>query len=259
MVRTTPTYIHGDNLSIKEYFNHLFAEERFQYSSRWKWWKQTTLYGSIPLAIASVLLLAALLYQELNLREEPDWTLVFSLSLLPFICCLPFIWMGSYYYSFTAAKKITKDLDSFIAQYIPNADHVTTTTLTSRTLQRKDLEFEVGYSIVAELDANEKVKQKHPCFFIGLYYSPKPGTELKWFDEKAHMRDSFIENMKAYLDGKESRRHLLLEDYAIFALFKQKELNNTCKVTNEMEQMQYLLTRFDFLPKLLSTSQPEEG
>ena len=35
MIKTTPTYIKGDNLSFKEYFKHVFAGEHLLYTSRW--------------------------------------------------------------------------------------------------------------------------------------------------------------------------------------------------------------------------------
>ena len=119
MIKTSPTYVHGDGLTCRKYFSHAFMNRRLLYTSVWNWWKQTTLYSCLPLSVASILIFAAILYQELGTGEETDWSLVVSVSLLPFLFFMPLTWAGTYYYSFIAARRLTRKLQAFISRHIP--------------------------------------------------------------------------------------------------------------------------------------------
>ncbi len=96
-------------------------------------------------------------------------------------------------------------------------------------------------------DARGRAECRYGCFSLTLYYSPQPGTEMQWFDEEFRFRDSFIDEWKAYCAGKESSRHLKVEDYALFALFKEKELMDVTEVTAAMDQLEYLPDFVTFL------------
>lgn len=246
MIKTNPTYIDADRLTFKEYFKRVVQNNRLLYSSVWKWWKQTTLYCFVPLTIGSLLLFALILYQELPLREEPNWGLIIALTLQPFIFMLPLIWVGSYYYSFPAARKITRKLQQFISRYIPDASHITPRSLTNYTLYRAGIEFDMGYTVIPETNSKGKVLRNHEGFFIVVYYVPQPGTELRWLDENGCMREELVDEWNAYCEGKESCKPLKLQDCAMLALFKKKELNAPHQVTDAMNQLQYLLKRFGF-------------
>lgn len=244
MIQTNPSYTSADHLTIGEYFKRAARNERFLYSSLWNWWKKTTLYVSVPLGVGSVLLFAALLYQELGLREETDWALVVSCSLLPFIFFLPIIWTVTFWLSFVAPKRTTRKIEAFIARYIPDATHVTRHSVTNYTLTRGGIEFEASYTFVPETDAKGRVRRHHESFFIALYYAPQPGTESDWQDEEGYMPDAIAEEWEAYCAGKESCRHLFLTDYAMYALFKRKELSAPHAVTGALDQLQYLVRKF---------------
>lgn len=110
MIQELSTYANGDHLTLEEYFRRVLHNEQFLYSSVWNWWKTNTLYWSLPLGIGSLLLFAAVLYQESSLREGVDWTLVLPISLLPFLF-LPLIWIGTYYYSFVLPRRIVRKLE----------------------------------------------------------------------------------------------------------------------------------------------------
>lgn len=235
MIHTTPTYFNGDYVSIPTYFRRLFMNDQFFYSSVWQWWKKTTLYWCVPLAVASLLLLAAVLYQEFFLRETPDWALVVGTTLIPFIVMLPIVWIGSYYYSFPAVRKITRELEQFVAQYIPDATHVFPLSLTNYVLCRKGVEFEIGFTVIPAFDSKGRKRRSRPNFFVALYYAPQPGTETRWFDEDTCMRKELVDEWETYCKGKESCKHLVLEGDAMFALFDQKELNAPGQVTDTME------------------------
>lgn len=253
MIKTSPTYVHGDGLTCRKYFSHAFMNRRLLYTSVWNWWKQTTLYSCLPLSVASLLIFAAILYQELGTGEETDWGLVVSVSLLPFLFIMPLIWAGTYYYSFIAARWLTRKLQAFISRHIPDATCITRLSPTNYTLLRKGIEYEVCYTHVPETDQSGRVRRNRPCFLVALYYAPQPGTELLWFDEDTEMRPSLIDEWAAYCEGKDSVRKLVLENYALFALFEKKELATPGCVVEAMEQLEYLLNRFSFFPLYLHT------
>lgn len=246
MIQKLSNYANGDHLTLEEYFRRVLHNEQFLYSSVWNWWKTNTLYWSLPLSIGSLLLFAAVLYQELSLREGVDWTLVLSISLLPFLF-LPLIWIGTYYYSFVLPRKIVRKLEQFITRYIPDANDITRQGLHC-TLLRNSIEYQVSYDVFLETDARGRATCRYRGFSLKLYYSPQPGTEMQWFDEEFRFRDSFIDEWEAYCAGKKSCRHLLVGDSALLALFQEKELMDVTEVTAAMDQMEYLLDRFDFLP-----------
>lgn len=246
MIQELSTYANGDHLTLEEYFRRVLHNEQFLYSSVWNWWKTNTLYWSLPLGIGSLLLFAAVLYQESSLREGVDWTLVLPISLLPFLF-LPLIWIGTYYYSFVLPRRIVRKLEQFITRYIPDASDITRQGLHC-TLLRNSIEYQASYDVFLETDVRGRAVCRYGCFSLTLYYFPRPGTEMQWFDEEFRFRDSFIDEWKAYCADKESCRHLQVADDALFALFKEKELMDTTEVTAAMDQLEYLLERFDFFP-----------
>ncbi|MDO4180971.1 MAG: hypothetical protein Q4D36_06740 [Bacteroidales bacterium] len=243
MIQTNPSYVHGDDFTIGEYFKGMIRNKRFLYTSMWNWWKKTTLYISAPLGIASVLIFAALLYQELGLREEADWALVVSCSLLPFICFLPIIWIITYYQSVVSPKQTTRKIEDFISRYIPDADNVNRHSITNYTLTRGGIKFEVGYTILPEIDSKERIKGHYEYFFIVLYYKPQPDYEFQWMDEDGCMKDEFREEWDAYCRDKESCKHLFLANDKMYAMFKRKELSAPHEVTDSLNQLQYLLRK----------------
>lgn len=260
MIQTNPSYTYGDHLTIGGYFRRAARNERFLYSSRWKWWKKTTLYASVPLGVGSALLFAALLYQELGLREETDWALVVSCSLLPFIFFLPIVWAVTYWLSFVAPKQALLKMEEFIARYIPDATHVARYSITNHILERKGTEFEVDYTLVPERNSKGgKSNKQHASFILVFYYRPLPGTESRWRDKNGNMPDAIRKEWEMYCADKESCKPLVLTDYAMYARFKEKALSSPCEVTDALDQMQYLAKRFNclFLPLTVKPSLEE--
>lgn len=47
MIQTNPSYVHGDNLTIGEYFKGMIRNERFLYASMWNWWKKNRLLNQL--------------------------------------------------------------------------------------------------------------------------------------------------------------------------------------------------------------------
>lgn len=249
MIKTNPTYIEADKLNIKEHFKRISNNDQLLYSSVWSWWIKTTLFYGLPLLIGCILLFVAIMYQELTSESNIDWILIISVSSIPIICMLPFIWIGTYYYSFVASKRVTKTIMKFIDTYIPDATHLTRFTQTNYTVQRKGIEFELGYTYIPETSSKGKAMHNHPYFFICLYYVPQPGTELLWFDENTDMRDTYIEAWNHYCYESEICKHLRLDDYAMFALFKKNEYINPNEVTTALDQLEFLLSKFSMKPQ----------
>lgn len=245
MIGTRPTYIEGDHLSVKEYFKLHLANVGILYSSVWNWWKKTTWCCGVPLFVGCAVLFIVLLYQELQVKRETDWALVVAVSLLPLLM-LPFIWIRTYYSSFVVPKKYSQKIEQFIATCIPDATRLTRHTPMNYTVWRKGVELEVAYSLIPEPAPNGKVKCIHRDFFIGLYYAcnDKPQGE----EEGISVKEKFQEEWKAYCEGKESCSHLFLDDYFMCAVYEEKDNLSASKVMQAIDQMQYLLERFNLNP-----------
>lgn len=245
MIETKPTYVKGDQFSVKEFYGILFTPYGVLYSSVWNWWKKTTLYCGLLLLAGCAVLFIALLYQELQMERETDWGLLVAVSLLPLLM-MPFIWIGTYYYAFISPKRYSKKIEQFIATLLPDATRITRHSPMNYTVWRKGIELEVAYSLVPEPAPNRKVKCMHRDFFIAVYYSSK---ERSFDNEKNPLKSAALrEEWEAYREGKESCSHLFLDDYFMCAVYEEKEHVSTAEVMQAIDQMQYLLERFNLMP-----------
>ena len=248
MIKTTPTYIKGDNLSFKEYFKHVFAGEHLLYTSRWKWWKLTTLYTGIPVLASGIVILVSFLYHVWKSGEEMDWVLMSGSVWIPFIVFMPFIWLVSYYYSFVLSGKITRKLQDFIGRYFPGVTEVYCYRFSNYMLFRNDVQFEIAYTMVPEMSLKGKTLHTYECFVAGVYFPPMPGTERKWMDAEKRLTAAFWTEWEVYCRDKESCQNLIPYNGLLTAVFKCRELPSPDGVARSLDQMEYLLKKFEFYP-----------
>lgn len=246
MQRTIPTYIYAPDLTIREYAKRMINDDCFFYPSVWSWWKKITLYASVPLGIGCIVLFIGILYQELPDLSNTDWILVISLSLLPYMMFMPFVWIVTYHHSFIAPKKIRKRIIDFISDYIPEAVDVKAYGVTNYIVKWKNTEFEIAYN---HLDGG--YYRPADSFSVLLYYEPKDGTEFEYVNEKRELDytyNDFEDNWYEFCNNKENCKNLHLSKHAMWAIFNRKRLSSPSEVTDIMNQLLYLVERFNCSP-----------
>lgn len=259
MIKTNPDYIQADRLSIVEYYKSLLGNNLLLYSSRFKWWTKTTLFCGLPLAVGSLLIFVAILYQELSLTDNHDWGLIFSCSLMPFIYFLPLIWLITYFHSFIKPGKISTKIERFISTHIPDASEVKPLSNSNYLLKWNDTEFEICYTLIPELDDKGKVIHNHKCFLIALYWMPKKETESQVLDEEGEFQEDFIDEWITYTDNKKGCENLLLENNIMYAWVGEKSKTSNEEICLTMNQMLYLLDRFNLSPLFMIKQMVEES
>ena len=242
MVKTNPEYMNGDELSLKQYFIILFAKQRLLFTNRLIWWKKTTKFWSFPLFLLDSVLFILLLYKE--------WSMLYLF--LPFLVGFPLIWMRSYYISFITPSRIKKTLLEFIANYVTDLIHVRRLCLTNYTFRWRDMEFEVAYSLVPTLNSKGKVVRRQDCYVLCLHFIPDPAHTTEIIDKNGNLLDSFLEQWDAYCQGKESCKYLRIESGSIYAFIRVSDVNYQSLALNIMEQIEYLIKRFNLNPLSMS-------
>ena len=249
MLSTKPDFIQGDHLSLKHYLSALIHDKRLLFTSRWTWWKKTTAFWIIPLLLADFAMFVALLYQDIRMGEGVHWMLIGSMMVLPFIFFLPPIWVGNYYYSFISSHNITRKLETFIKDYLPEAQHVRRLSQTNYILSSDGLEFEVAYSMIPTKKSKRGVPSHYvECILTCLYYMPDPKRESEILDDEGRLQETFLDDWQTYCEGKESCKYLYLDDYAVFAFYPYSKLKDREQVQQTMEQIHYLIHRYGLLP-----------
>lgn len=249
MQKTTPNFIQADNLSIKQGFKRMSKTNYLLYSSLWKWWSKTTIMWGIPLLIGGILIFIAMLYSELTSKSNMGWLGIVMMSLIPLIFMLPFIWMLSFYYSIWTPIKIKKSINKLIKTYIPDATNLTRYTPTNFTFQRNGIKYELDYTHVFRISSRRVRLSNVGYFLICLYYAPKPGTDELWYDEYGNMKDSYFQSFDDYCAGKNNCKYLFLTRDAMCALFTKKECKKMDDVTNILNELEYLLSKFNMIPQ----------
>ena len=148
MIIADPTFVEADNLSIKESFKRTFDSDYLLYSSLWKWWSKTTLVWSIPLLAFGAFILIIGIFKLITAPNDTDWAWVVGMTFAPFLFCIPFVWVLTYYYSFIAPKKIDKSIKQFVDTNIPDTSNLTRHTVTNYTFQSGQLQFELCYYLI---------------------------------------------------------------------------------------------------------------
>ena len=254
MIATKPEFIKGDQLTVRQYFASLLTGKQPLYTSVWNWWKQSTLYWSIPLGITSLLLYFCLAYQT---TWNEAWTtriLLISLSLLPFIVILPMLWLVSYYYAFVLPRHIIQKLEAFINIYFPEAKNVRHIAHNNYVLTLNDLEYEIAYSLMPCKNSKGKTVRYQEGLVICLFYMPDPEKKDELLDEHGQIRQSVHDAWRSYCEGKDSCKALALDMNAIFLLRPFNKLGTRDQIMNSLDQMNYLANRFGLLPLHLDFS-----
>lgn len=253
MLATSPIFIKGDNLTFKQYFQANFTNKRLLYSSFRIWWKKTTLFCGIPLALASLILIIILLAQELLMEGGIHWSLVFSIGSLPLLFMLPLIWIGSFYFSFVTSYRITHTLEKFIHEYFSDATKIKRYRHNNYTVLWRNIELEVAYSHIPR-----KKGVKHSPFtrfiFVCMYYNPKPDNLNEILDEDGNLKEQFISDWKAYCGEKESCQRISLDTHIMSLALPVNDIGTREEVVRSLEQMRYLLDRFKLSPLYLGVS-----
>ena len=244
MLATRPIFIKGDNLTFKQYFQANFTNKRLLYSSCRIWWKKTTLFCGIPLALASLILIIILLAQELYMEGDIHWSLVFSIGSLPLLFMLPLIWIGSFYYSFVTSYRITHTLEQFIHEYFPDATKIKRYRHNNYSVLWRNIELEVAYAHIPwERGVNHSPFTNF--IFVCMYYNPKPENQNEILDEDGKLKEQFISDWKAYCGGKESCQRISLDTHIMSLILPIKDIGTREEVVRSLEQMRYLFDRFN--------------
>lgn len=253
MLLTKPDFINGDHLSLREYLVAVMNDKRMLFSSRWIWWKKVTTFWVIPLLVADVTLFVALLYQEIKAGEGIDWFLIASMMVIPFICILPFVWAGNYYYSWISPRKISQKLEHFLQDSLSDATHVRRIAHNNYALSWNGLEFEIAYSLIP-MKKNARGVPSHfrECFLICMYYVPDPNVGTDLVDENGEPTEQLLSDLRAYCEGKDSCKYMYIEKRAVFAFLPLCEWKDREQAHQTMEQIQYISHRFKLLPLYMS-------
>lgn len=173
----------------------------FLYSSLWAWFRNTTIYCGLGLIIACMAIFIAMLFQEINYKETIDWWLVISCSLIPLMVMYPFIWVGTYYYSFIRPKRITKKVQRFISS-IPNVTDIKQISITNYTFLWNNIEFEVAYDIIPKNNPKRKKSPYSQCFIMGLYYSQNKAKNYYSLMKMENLQHLLLKNGEIIVLGK---------------------------------------------------------
>lgn len=256
MIKTDPTYIVADNLTMSQMWKYCLDNVKFAYSSIWKWWKQTTLLWGVPVFGSSLFLLLFAAYEEFSSGEEIDWILLLSIPLLPIILVYPFVLIGSYYSSFIALKQIGKRINLFISKFIPDATDIKQPAPEHYTFWRDDLEFEIVNTHF--MVPGKRGARRERYIVIALFYAPENEVKDKYFDQYGQMSDMLEDEWRAYREGKENCSHLEIDDNVIYAFFGEREMIGKEQVSAAIDEMGYLLERFRFFPLYIATEETKE-
>ena len=253
MIATKPDFIKGDNLTLKQYLAVFITNKGLLYSSRWRWWKKTTQFWCIPLLALDLTIFSALLYHQWKAGEGIDWLFIGLIMLLPFLLILPLIWRKTYKDSFINARQITTRIMLTLAHFIPGASKVRRLAHCNYLFMWNDLEFEAAYSLIPTLDSKGRTLRQQKCFLICLHFMPDPSHQSEIVDKKGNLLDEFRDNWEAYCKGKESCKYLRIENYSIYSFIPFCELRDASQLTTTMEQIQYLIKRYNLKPLYLTS------
>lgn len=252
MIATNPEFIKADNFTFKKYLAAVLNGKQLIYSSVWNWWKKTTAFWCIPLLLGDVALFIAIVYQEWKEGSGFDWPLVFSLLMVVFVCFLPFVWAVTYYYSFVSPQKIVDKFMTLIDTYIPDAEQIKGLSYTNYIVSWREYEYELAYSLIPMVNKKGKVVAHYPCMIVCLHFIPSHEHESEVMDEQGQYLESFLDKCYAYCEGKESCRTLRIENNSMYAFFRIRDLKDKQLIMNSMEQMQYIVKRFNLVPLYLN-------
>lgn len=131
----------------------------------------------------------SILPQVLLSNRETNRILIIAICILPSIFMVPYILIVTYCKSFIIPRRASKNTESFISKYIPDAIDIKRITPTNYILKRNNVEYEIAYS---NYTGNNRRVGK--IFIITVYYYPKSENISKIFDENGNLSDEFTEN-----------------------------------------------------------------
>ena len=106
MYITNPTYLNGDNISLKDYFSsHLKDSNRLYFSSVREMLKITAKYAGGLLLLTSFAIFLLVIILSLRDGKGINWILCIFFPAFVFTLFFPFTLIGSYYYYIHCPRK----------------------------------------------------------------------------------------------------------------------------------------------------------
>lgn len=250
MIRTNPSYVDADGLTLSEYARQLFRRERPAYSSAWRCWRSMTLFWALPLIVVGSVWVAAM--TSLMEDEGAQWAMLGVYYLL-------FAYtMGallSVYYFYYVPWRISCMIVSFLHDcFLPDARDITRLKNNNYTALYHNRQYEIAYSEVVE--SERPFSRSIACMFVCLYFAPKPPKAGEMFKD-GHLTESFLDEWNAYCEDKASCRNLFMEDYVLYAAYPVTHLPDGEQFRRMIEEVEYIIRRFDLIPLRIHKTESE--
>ncbi len=220
MYITNPTYLNGDNISLKDYFSsHLKDSNRLYFSSVREMLKITAKYG-----------------------KGINWILCIFFPAFFFALFFPFTLIGSYYYYIHCPRKDSGRIRRFITSCFPAPVSVTELAPNHVLVQCDGLEYELAYTRM-NISPEGSPKLNYQRTYIVSVYFAHPGEAPT--DEYL---DEFFNNWNSYQQGKEACSNLMMDKNSIDAFYFEKQGLNPEIIKKSIAEIKYIISRYNLIP-----------
>ncbi|WP_300965611.1 hypothetical protein [uncultured Muribaculum sp.] len=243
MYITNPTYLNGDNISLKDYFSsHLKDSNRLYFSSVREMLKITAKYTGGLLLLTSFAIFLLLIILSLRDGKGINWILCIFFPAFFFALFFPFTLIGSYYYYIHCPRKDSGRIRSFITSCFPAPVSVTELAPNHVLVQCDGLEYELAYTRM-NISPEGSPKLNYQRTYIVSAYFAHPGEAPT--DEYL---DEFFNNWNSYQQGKEACSNLMMDKNSIDAFYFEKQGLNPEIIKKSIAEIKYIISRYNLIP-----------
>lgn len=243
MYSTNPTYLKGDNISLKDYFSsHLNGINRLYFSSVREMLKITTKYTGGLLLLASFAIFLLIIILSLRDGKDINWLLCLFLPIFVFVLFFPFSLIGSYYYYIHCPRKDSNRIRHFIDSHFPSPTSVTELAPNHVLVQSNGLEYELACTRI-NISSEGSTKLNYQwAYAVSVYFMHHDGIPTQ------ETLDEFLDDWNSYRKGKEACSNLTMDTNSIDAFYFEKQNLNPETIKKGIEEMKYIISRYNLIP-----------